>query len=255
MHYRRYYPIARNMFAKAAELDPLFAAAYAGIADCDFLFVPDAKGPSHDRRPCWRTARRPSSSSPDLAAAHASRGLARWGAERAGRRLRANTRKALELDPEPIRGQLFLRTILPGDGAPDRAAELFERAAEVRPADYKSLGLLQSVYELLGRKEAAARLARRCVERAERELQSRPDNAIAAMHAAMALASLGEKTRCEAAPSAWPIDRTRRSLDAVQRGLYYSRLGETEASARPARESASAACLRQTRRGQEPIRI
>src|SRR5207248_10216400 len=69
------------------------------------------------------------------------------------------------------------------------------RAAEVRPADYKSLGLLQSVYELLGRKDAAARAGRRCVDRAERELQSRPENAVAAMHAAMALAALGEKTR------------------------------------------------------------
>ncbi len=72
---------------------------------------------------------------------------------------------------------------------------MFERAAEVRPADYKSPGLLQTVYELLGRKDAATNAALRTVARAERELQSRPENAIAAMHAAMALAATGEKAR------------------------------------------------------------
>src|SRR6266700_3055612 len=37
---KAYYQIARQMFAKAVELDPLYARAYAGIADCDsFLFL------------------------------------------------------------------------------------------------------------------------------------------------------------------------------------------------------------------------
>src|SRR5207248_8541565 len=39
-HSKSYYQLARRMFAKAAELDPLYARAYAGIADCDcFLFL------------------------------------------------------------------------------------------------------------------------------------------------------------------------------------------------------------------------
>src|SRR5205814_2763141 len=38
-HSKSYYQLARRMFAKAVELDPLYARAYAGIADCDsFLF-------------------------------------------------------------------------------------------------------------------------------------------------------------------------------------------------------------------------
>ena len=37
---KAYYQLARQMFAKAVELDPLYARAYAGIADCDsFLFL------------------------------------------------------------------------------------------------------------------------------------------------------------------------------------------------------------------------
>src|SRR5438034_3373693 len=36
-HSKRYYQLARRMFAKAVELDPLYARAYAGIADCDSI--------------------------------------------------------------------------------------------------------------------------------------------------------------------------------------------------------------------------
>src|SRR6266571_175123 len=39
-HSKSNYQLARRMFAKAVELDPLYARAYAGIADCDsFLFL------------------------------------------------------------------------------------------------------------------------------------------------------------------------------------------------------------------------
>src|SRR5436190_5949236 len=38
-HSKRYHELARRMFAKAVELDPFYARAYAGIANCDsFLF-------------------------------------------------------------------------------------------------------------------------------------------------------------------------------------------------------------------------
>ncbi len=37
---KHYFQLARRMFVKAVELDPLYARAYAGIADCDsFLFL------------------------------------------------------------------------------------------------------------------------------------------------------------------------------------------------------------------------
>src|SRR5205814_5306758 len=39
-HSKSNYQLARRMFAKAVELDPLYARAYAGIADCDaFLYM------------------------------------------------------------------------------------------------------------------------------------------------------------------------------------------------------------------------
>src|SRR5207245_10681994 len=39
-HSKSYYQLARRMFAKSVELDPAYARAYAGIADCaSFLFL------------------------------------------------------------------------------------------------------------------------------------------------------------------------------------------------------------------------
>src|SRR4029450_13469813 len=39
-HSKSYYRLAKGMFMKAIELDPLYARAYAGVADCDsFLFL------------------------------------------------------------------------------------------------------------------------------------------------------------------------------------------------------------------------
>ena len=49
-HSKSYYQLAQRMFAKAVELDPLYARAYAGIANCDsFLFAHYHAGCCHRR--------------------------------------------------------------------------------------------------------------------------------------------------------------------------------------------------------------
>jgi adenylate cyclase len=189
MHYARYYPLARNMFQKAVELDRTFAAAYAGMADCDsysFLTRKDLETVAS----ILENSARAIELDPKLAAAYASRGLAHWSAGNAVEAENAYL-KSLDLDPGLYEANYFYGRLCRATGRLERAAELFERAAEVRPADYKAVGLLQSVCELLGQQEEAKRAGRRCVERVERELELRPENAIAAMHAAMALAANG----------------------------------------------------------------
>jgi adenylate cyclase len=193
MHFPRYYPLAREMFVKAVALDPSFAAAYAGIADSDSYLFLIRKDPATIASMLENSARA-LALDPNLATAHASRGLAFWGAQRP-REAEAEYRKALEIDPNLYEANYFYGRLCRAVGRFRKAVELFERAAEVRPTDYKSVGLAQSAYELLGQEDAAAKAGRRCLERAERELASRPENAVAAIHAAMALAVLGEKVR------------------------------------------------------------
>lgn len=181
------------MFSKASALDPSFAEAFAGIADCDsysFLMKQD----DAVVRSMLDNSAKAITLAPHLAAEHASRGLACWAAEMPSE-AEAEYKRALDLNPNLYEANYFYGRYCRAVGRYEQAAELFERAVEVRPVDYKSLGLLQTVYELLERPVAAASAGRRAAERAERELQSRPENAVAAIHGAMALASLGEKTR------------------------------------------------------------
>ena len=158
MHYARYYPLARKMFAQAVEIDPSFAEAYAGIADCDSYAFLTRKEPQTVASMLDNSARA-IELDPKLAAAHASHGLACWGAERP-EDAEAAYKKALELDPNLYEANFFYGRFCRAFGRFDLAAELFERAAEVRPADYKAPALLQNIYELLGRSDAAARAVR-----------------------------------------------------------------------------------------------
>src|SRR5437868_9887084 len=72
---KAYYELARRMFAKAVELDPLYARAYAGIADCDsFLFLQYHVNIAVDD--ILNTSAKALALESGLAEAHASRGLA-----------------------------------------------------------------------------------------------------------------------------------------------------------------------------------
>ena len=71
---RSSYQLAKRMFAKAIELDPLYARAYAGLADCDsFLYMDYSEDVAADMLKNSETALELEK---DLVEAHASRGLA-----------------------------------------------------------------------------------------------------------------------------------------------------------------------------------
>jgi TolB-like protein len=74
-HSKTYFHLARRMFAKAVELDPMYARAYAGLADCDsFLFLEYDADVSIEK--IMETSARALELEAGLAEAHASRGLA-----------------------------------------------------------------------------------------------------------------------------------------------------------------------------------
>ena len=72
---KSYYQLARRMFAKAVELDPRYARAYAGIADCDsFLYLQSTERIAIAR--ILETSAKAIALDDNLAEAHASRGFA-----------------------------------------------------------------------------------------------------------------------------------------------------------------------------------
>src|SRR5438270_816944 len=194
-HSKSNYQLARRMFAKAVELDPLYARAYAGIADCDsFLFLHYHLDVGIDT--ILATSAKALALESGLAEAHASRGLALSLGQRYEEAM-AEFEQAIALDPNSFEAHYFYARACVSQGKLERAAALFERAAENKPDDYQSLILSIQIYESLGRDRDKEDAARRGIERAERELTLHPENSRPAYLGAAALATLGETDRAK----------------------------------------------------------
>jgi adenylate cyclase len=192
-HSKSYYPLARRMFAKAVELDPTYARAYAGIADCDsFLFLH-----YHVDVPIegiLATSAQALALDSGLAEAHASRGLALSLTERYDEAM-AEFERAIALDRNSYEAHYFMGRACFAQNQLERAAGLFERAVELKPDDYQALGMLVMIYASIGRPQEVAGVARKVVERAEKELTLHPENPRPAYLGAGSLVSLGERDR------------------------------------------------------------
>jgi adenylate cyclase len=187
------YKAAREMFAKAVELDPLFARAYAGIADCDsFLFLRTTESVSPDS--ILAMSEKALALDDDLAEAHAARGNALSVAKRYAE-AEAEFEKAIKLDPHSFEAHYFYARACVFQGKIKEAAGLFERAAEIKPDDYSCPCLLLQWYRTLGREEEIKEVARKGVRLAERQLILHPDDAKAAELGSQALIELGETGR------------------------------------------------------------
>jgi adenylate cyclase len=225
-HSKSYYQLARRMFAKAVELDPAYARAYAGIADCDsFLFL-------HYSAPVeikgiFETSAKALALESGLAEAHASQALA-LSLEQRYEEAMAEFEKAIALDPNSFEGHYFYARACFAEGKLERAAVLFERAAEIKPDDYQSVCLLIQIYRSLGRDGEKESAARKGIERAERELTLHPDNPRPAYLGAAALVTLGQNDRAkEWLARTLAIDPDD-ILTQYNAACIYSRLGEID---------------------------
>jgi adenylate cyclase len=184
---------ARKLFAKAAEIDPGYAKAYTGIADCDaFLWINGDLGISFGELLAIST--KALELAPNMAEAHASRGMALYVAGRA-EEVPAPFERAIQLDPLLFGAHFFYAVNCKDRGEFDRAAALFERAAELRFDDFASLTLLANVYEAQGRYELSRETARRSLIRIESTLNQRPDAAEVLGVGAATLVYLGQQKR------------------------------------------------------------
>ncbi|MFO1131068.1 MAG: adenylate/guanylate cyclase domain-containing protein [Hyphomicrobiales bacterium] len=191
---RTYYNLAKRMFMKAIELDPSYARAYAGLADCDAFLYMDYSEETADA--VLLNSSKALALEPNLADAHASRGLAFSIAHRYAES-EAEFAAALASDPDLFEIYYFLGRSCYAQGRLEETARHWERAAEIKPEDYQTLILLNQVYTSLNREDDAVRCASRGVERAEREFARNPENPRPAYFMATALAKLKEAKRAE----------------------------------------------------------
>jgi len=214
------------MFAKAVELDPGYARALAGIADCNsFLFLHyNADVSIAD---ILATSAKALDLESGLAEAHASRGLALSLSEQYAEAM-AEFDQAIALDPNLFEAHYFLARACFAQGSLEQAARHFQRAADVKPDDYQALLVLIGVLRSLGRDQEMRMAAREGVARAEHDLVVHPENSRPAYLGAVGLAALGELDRAkEWAERALVIDPDD-SLTKYNVACFCSIVGEHE---------------------------
>jgi adenylate cyclase len=192
-HSKRYFELARRMYVKAVELDPNYARAYAGIADCDaWLFITYQGDVSLEG--ILETSGKALALDNSLAEPHASRGVALFAARKLDE-ANAEFERALEIDPDSAQVHYLYSRVAFMQGKIARAAELLERASELRPNDFQLPCLLIHMYHSLGRDSDSKAAARRGVVLAERELIAHPEDPRPAHLGASALFEIGEIDR------------------------------------------------------------
>src|SRR5438132_2731975 len=225
-HSKSNYQLARRMFTKAVELDPRYARAYAGIADCDsFLRLHYHVGVPVQQ--IFEMTEKALALDDQLAEAHASRGLA-LSIEKRFEESTAEFEKAIMLDPNSFEAHYLYARGSFAQGKLERAAELFERAAAVSPEDYQSLVLLIQIYRSLGRDAETDNAARRAIERAERELILHPEDPRPAYMGIAVLIEMREGTRAREWIERALVIGADDPLTQYNLACGYTKLGDTE---------------------------
>lgn len=184
---------ARRLFAKALEVDPDFARAYAGhaICDCFLLLLNDSAA---DPKKVLDYARRAQELEPGLAHAHVALAQAY---HMLGRKQDAETEfsNALILDVNSFDAHYLYALHCHTWGDHARSAALYEKAAALSPDDYRAPNFAAASYFALGQIELANELLREGFQRVESALSAHPDNVDALAFGAVILARLEDVDR------------------------------------------------------------
>ena len=187
---------ARQMFRQAIDIDPEFALAWAGYADC-FSFLMMYVDPDDSYCSEASTAsERALELGPELAEAHASRGLAYLISEEF-EEAEAEFEKALVLNPSLFEAYYYFGRTRFHQGKLEMAAELFAKAAEVNPEDYQSRLLRVQILRGLGQMDEALIEAEQGIAAVEKHLELNPDDARALHLGAGSLILSGQVERGE----------------------------------------------------------
>ena len=220
--------MARQMFVRAVELDPDFARAYAGIANCDSRLI-GWYGVQIPEEEVLANADKALAIDPGLAEAHAARAdaLSFFGHNEESKEA---FERALSLDPNNFDVNFLYARFCTRTGDFERSVSLYMRALEVQPEDMQSPSMLNLSFRSLGRQEEAERYARLAIKRAEEVLRLHPEWSRPAQLGAATLASIGEKQRAtewlERALSIDPDD----NLTLYNAACTWAQLGEIDRS-------------------------
>ncbi len=187
---------ARQMFRQAIRIDPAFAPAWAGYADCHSFLIMYA-----DPKPDYLAEANQASCKaleldPHLAEAHASRGLAFLVSEEF-QQAEGEFEKAIDLNPKLFEAYYYYARTRFHQGELESAAELFRKAADVDPSDYQSRCLRIQILRGQGRIRQARLEAKDAIAVVEKHLAWNPDDTRALHLGAGSLIVLGDAERAK----------------------------------------------------------
>lgn len=191
---RQSLEFARQMFTRAISIDPNYARAYAGLADCcSFLYMwYEAK----EENLLGALSASAQAVARDLysAQANASLGLAQF-LSRNYESAREAFEMALSRDPELFEAYYFYGRSCFAQGQYEEAAGLFAQASRTNPGDYQAPSLLGLCFRALGRAADAREAFRDCIRKVEDHLQLHPDDVRAVYMGSGALVGVDERNR------------------------------------------------------------
>jgi adenylate cyclase len=188
--------LGRQMFKRAAALDPAFAQARTGLADADMTLIQWLLVPAEEQRALRAEALSASAEAlrlnPDLAEAHVSRAnvLSLTGRDEEADQ---SFRRATVLAPGLRDAWYYYGRFLFSVQRYADAARAYEESAKRDPDDYDALTLLAMPYDRLGEVDKARRARERALTAADRVLRNSPDDVRALYLSAGVLVVLGRQ--------------------------------------------------------------
>jgi serine/threonine protein kinase/Tfp pilus assembly protein PilF len=185
---------ARRMFERAIDVDPHYALAFAGIADCCAFLYMYWDGSKNNLEGADAASRKALELDPELAEAHASRGFA-LSLSKQYEDAHREFDTAIRLNPKLFEAHYLYARACFQEGKLDDAVRHYTDASRVRPEDYQARLLMQGPLHGLKRTEDAKEALRAGLQIAEKHLELNPDDARALYLGANALIQLGEEER------------------------------------------------------------
>src|SRR5437868_5310888 len=197
---------ARRMFDRAIEIDPDFARAHAGIADCCSFLYMYWDGSNANLEAADASSQRALELDQANAEAHTSRGVA-LTLRRDYPDARREFDIALSLNPMLYEAHYFYGRACFTEGKFEEAVSHYRSAWSVRPEDYQAILLSIDGLAKLGRGDELLQAARQGIKLADTHLELNPDDARAWYLSAAALMRVGQRDQAlERGHRAFAID-------------------------------------------------
>lgn len=218
---------AIDMFSRAIDQDPQYTLAYAGKADCYSYLYMYFDSRQTNLEEAEAASRRALELDPDLAEAHASRGLA-LSLNKQYDRAEKEFRLAIRGNPKQYEAHYFFARTCFAQGKIKEAAEQYEKASAINPLDYQAPSLLAFAYRDLNEPDKARAAYRLSLKNAKKHLELSPDDSRALYLGATALFELDEKEKgLEWAEKALRTDPDN-PYNLYGLACFYSRFGKVD---------------------------